>query len=426
MLCIIVLIFRNLQQEFGFCMIPSLFLARRFIGSTNNRTLVIMLRVCFFSIFVGACAFALTLAIMQGFEETTFFKMKGVHADLYLQAPSGQSFDLQAIAPVIEKEFPAIQAISGYRYAQGLLITNEETSDVFLSASLLIGISPLQEEQVSSLLNSISHSEGQSFADIIYDNRVVIGKSRAEELGISVGQKAWLLLPTEAKGLSIQLEKHPVIISGLLHTGFNDLDDRVVYLDSSFLETLIDAPISTIGMKLNAVANTDIIQSLQKRFSARAYPWTAINPAIFSALTLEKYAMGFVAFLIAFVASMNVIALLFMFVTHKKNDIAILRAMGMNTQAIYGGFVALALYVVISATLLGLVVAAFCSWILNHFKIISLPDIYYISHVPAIFSWQLAFITLVVAILLALFASWVALSRLGKQSIGWLLTTIHE
>ncbi len=408
-------------------MAPSLFFARRFITATNNRTLVIMLRVCFFSIFVGSCAFALTLAIMQGFEEATFSKMKGVHADAYLQAPEGQSFDVSAIRQVIQKEYPTITAISGYRYAQGLLIKDEDSQDALLSSSLLIGITPSEEEQVSSLINSITTLSNETFDQVVQGNQVVIGKSRAEEMGLSIGDEVWLLIPHDVKRMSVQLEKHKLIIGGLLNTGFNDLDDRVVYIDSQFLKSLVDAPVSTIGMKLkDSNISADIIKSLQRRFSSRAYSWTEINPAIFSALTLEKYAMGFVAFLIAFVASMNVVALLFMFVTHKKNDIAILRAMGMNTREIYHGFVALALYVVISATLLGLLVAALCSWLLNTYKIISLPDIYYISHVPAIFSWKLAFITLLVAILLAFFAAWIALSRLGKQSIGWLLTTIHE
>jgi putative ABC transport system permease protein len=406
-------------------MITSLFLARRFILSTSNRTLIIMLRVCFFSIFVGACAFALTLAIMQGFEDATFVKMKGIHADAYLQAPAKQSFDLAAISQVVDKEFPEVAALTGYRYAQGLLITEEDSDDMSLAASILVGIYPEREQQVTALNKSLSIDTDLSKS--VHDNHIIIGKSRAHDLGIKIGQKAWLLVPGEVKGQSVQFEKHVVVIGGLLSTGFEDIDERVIYLDARYLESLTDAPLTQIGIQLKPHADNDlVIRSLKQRFGTTAYPWTEINPAIFSALTLEKYAMGFVAFLIAFVASMNVVALLFMFVTHKKNDIAILRAMGMNSTSLYIGFVAIALYVVISATILGLLVAAIGAWILNTYKIISLPDVYYISHVPAIFSWNLAVFILLVAILLALFASWIALSRLGRQSIGWLLTTMHE
>lgn len=408
-------------------MIASLFLARRFILSTTNRTLIIMIRVCFFSIFIGACAFALTLAIMQGFEQATFIKMKNVQAEWYMSAPAKQSFDFNAIKSVVDAEFPEVKALSGYRYGQGLLITDDQLQESLASPSMLIGIDALQEEQVTSLRDAISDGS-ESLAHIIHDTRIVIGKSRAKILGLSVGDTAWLLVPTEAKGLSLQLEKHPVEIGGLIHTGFEEIDDRVIYVDENYLDSLMDAPLSVIGIKLKkegAYPKT-VINALEKRFKSRVYSWTDLNPALFSALLLEKYAMGFVAFLIALVASMNVVALLFMFVTHKKNDIAVLRAMGMNMRSLYASFVAIAFYIVISATFLGLLVAALISWILNTYKIISLPDVYYISYVPALFSWNLALLTLLVAIVLALLASWIALSRLGRQSIGWLLTTIYE
>src|SRR5437899_1070086 len=83
----------------------------------------------FFSIFVSSCAFALTLAIMQGFEDATYSKMKGVHADIYVQAPAGQSFDTKTIAPVLTAEFPEVTAFTGYRYGQGLLIADETSED---------------------------------------------------------------------------------------------------------------------------------------------------------------------------------------------------------------------------------------------------------------------------------------------------------
>ena len=112
--------------------------------------------------------------------------------------------------------------------------------------------------------------------------------------------------------------------------------------------------------------------------------------------------MWLILMLVTLVASLTIIALLFMYAKHKIVDIALLKAMGMADSAIRELFLWIATLITCSATLCGILLAALCTWLLNTYPLIQLPDVYYVSHVPATLD-----MTIVAAV--ALFALFVSL-----------------
>ena len=67
-----------------------------------------------------------------------------------------------------------------------------------------------------------------------------------------------------------------------------------------------------------------VVESLKKRLDLEVMSWKDLYSSLVSALILEKYAILFILALVALVASLNIISLLFMYVTQKRTDIAIL------------------------------------------------------------------------------------------------------
>ena len=65
----------------------------------------------------------------------------------------------------------------------------------------------------------------------------------------------------------------------------------------------------------------------------RVVDWQSQNASLFSALKLEKLAMGLVVFLICIVAAFNVVGTLTMVVRDKTREIGILLAMGLHRAA---------------------------------------------------------------------------------------------
>jgi lipoprotein-releasing system permease protein len=139
--------------------------------------------------------------------------------------------------------------------------------------------------------------------------------------------------------------------------------------------------------------------------------WKEQYPALVSSLKLEKYVMFLVIALITLVACMNMISLLFMQIQQKRHDIAIFRAMGLATKHIHDIFIRMGLVITTAASLCGLAAAtAIGYWIEKH-PVIELPDVYYVSHLPARVDLDICVIVFFVTVFLGFIATWIPARR---------------
>ena len=147
------------------------------------------------------------------------------------------------------------------------------------------------------------------------------------------------------------------------------------------------------------------------------YSWKSLYPALVSALKLEKYAMFFILFLMALVAGMNMVSLLFMLITHKQRDIAILRAMGLSTKSLSFIFIFIGFFISLVAGSIGLLGAWLVGLFLQQYHFIKLPDIYQVTHLPVALEWHLFLIVFIVVLLIGFFASWIPAKTMHKIHI---------
>ena len=89
-------------------------------------------------------------------------------------------------------------------------------------------------------------------------------------------------------------------------------------------------------------------------FPYRVDDWQKQNSSLFSALKLEKFAMGVILLLIVLVASFNIVSTLIMVVTDKIREIGILRAMGLTARDITRIFVLQGVVIGLIGTALGI------------------------------------------------------------------------
>ena len=149
------------------------------------------------------------------------------------------------------------------------------------------------------------------------------------------------------------------------------------------------------------------LTKLRARFpSYEVFSWKELYPELMAALVLEKYAMFFILSLIMLVACMNVVSLLFMQITQKRGDIAIMKAMGTADAQVTRLFVWLGMSISLLATLVGLSLAVIASWFLEHYPFIKLPDVYYVSQLPARMEIGLLIQVFVVIMLISFVAIW--------------------
>ncbi|HJZ22933.1 MAG TPA: FtsX-like permease family protein [Candidatus Babeliales bacterium] len=350
----------------------------------KEKSISTMTLITFFGILIGSCALALVMCIMKGFETTTYQKMRTMHAPIIMSA-GGKQLDTNAIHEIIKNEFPEVITISPHEYNNVLFQDDEgELSSIIT----LKGVDPKKEPQLTDLTSMISSSENNSkdLTILLKKNRVLVGKKLASQHALSIGDRVELLFPDLEKivGKKITLQTSNAHITGFFHTGIEIFDSSMIICSLDYLHNLFDNKSNfqlAVAYKKD-IKEKELISKLSKRFKLEVISWKELYPALIAALTLEKYAMFLILALISLVASMNMMSLLYMFITRHRADIAILKAHGMTNRDIEKIYLNVGILISTIATFFGLLIAFLLGLIIEKYPFIQLPDVYYVSHLP--------------------------------------------
>lgn len=401
------------------------FLAQKIIKNTAyQKGISTMTLVCFIGIFIGTLSLTLVAAIMNGFEHAIHEKMQGIHSSIIIDG-YGENIDIQALTPVLHNEFPSIAAFSPHTTQHALLKTKKKNDNQPI-VIMLNAINPITEQQTSTLFTKIiAPSTVQNYDHILDNNGVIIGKQLARNNNIKINDTLDLLYISEKKikKSSVTFDSQPVIVSGIFDTGIDEFDNGVVYCSFKLLEEIFpNSPIERINIKLVPHNNEkSTINALQKRLGLAVYSWKDLYPSLVAALKLEKYVSFCVIALILCVASMNIISLLFMYITQKRRDIAMLQAMGMPSSTIKSIFFIIGMIISITASFVGLLCACIISYFIKKFPCIVLPDTYYVTHIPIELDWYLLISIISVITILSIFATWLAAQQIRTINISRVL-----
>lgn len=402
-------------------MIPiSLFMAWRYINKIRSeQTIATMIKISFLSIFIASSSLTLIISIMNGFEQVTYEKMQNIHPEIIMQS-TNSFLNFNKISKVLQKEFGQIKyfAPSNIQYA---VLNNDSINNDLSNVILIKGIDPIADPKVSNIEQKISYSisKDKKLENLLKDDQIIIGQKLSKELNINIGDKVTILVPERIELSKLNFKEYSVIISGLFNTGIDDFDNKVVICSLGLLSKLFpESGITQIGIKLKN--NTDqetTINKLKIRFKVDVYSWQSLYPALVSSLTLEKYVAFFIFGLISLIASMNIIALLFMVITHKKRDLAILQSMGFASKSLKQIFIILGIFIISVSALSGLLFAFIIGIILQNYPFINLPDLYYSTYLPIKMELHVFITIFFILILIGLIASWIAVRRINYINI---------
>jgi lipoprotein-releasing system permease protein len=219
-------------------------------------------------------------------------------------------------------------------------------------------------------------------------------------------------------------EQRKVIVAGIFDTGIEDFDANFVYCSSKFFQDIFpDHGITQIyAQAFNTSKENEVMTTLQKRLNMNVYSWKKLYSSLVSALELEKYAMFLILLLIILVASSNIISLLFMQITQKNKDIALLLIFGLSRSKIKNIFLVLSMILSVCAALSGLLCAYLVGIFLQNFRWIKLPDnIYYTTHLPVLMDIDLFLFIFFVVLTISFFASLIPLSKINMKNIATIL-----
>ena len=200
-------------------------------------------------------------------------------------------------------------------------------------------------------------------------------------------------------------------VVGLFATGMFQYDNQFVVMSREVAQTFTGLGDAVSGIEVR-VSNPDRAPEVGRRleeklqYPYRALDWQLQNANLFSALKLEKLAMGLIIFFIMVVAAFNIVGTLTMVVADKTREIGILRAMGLTGPAVSRIFLLQGAIIGLVGTALGLVLGLVVSYLVDRSGLIRIdPAVYFIDHLPVHTELTDVLIVIAASVLIAVVAT---------------------
>jgi lipoprotein-releasing system permease protein len=366
------------------------FIGRRYLASRRGtRFLSLITLIAIGGVTVGVTALIVVTAVMTGLQNDLRDKILGSNPHIWL-LNYGEAMRMD--------DWP--RALKDVRRVQGVV-----AAAPFIHTE--VGISNRAGYAEGAILRGIDPSaEGQPITDIVRQIRrdslhlgatrsglppILVGQALADRFSLMPGDTVTVIAFQGAKvsplgGVMPTLRKFEV--TGRFRTGMYEYDNKFMYTTIPAAQELTGLGRAVSGIEIRTPDPMDadaVAQRITERMGLpfRTDDWKTMNSSLFSALKLEKLAMGVILLLIVVVAAFNIVSTLVMVVTDKTREIGVLKSMGLTSRKVLRIFMIQGLVIGLVGSLLGGLGGAAITWTIDHFQLIRIPgDIYFVSHLP--------------------------------------------
>lgn len=175
--------------------------------------------------------------------------------------------------------------------------------------------------------------------DLSRPDAVMVSAALAASLGVSPGE-SMSLLTTFGENMSVAARLTPVVVSGVYETGYQELDRTLVYASLGLASRALSPRGSRalIGVKVNEPFGdlTGITEAISNAAgnNTRVATWREIEYPRLASFRTTKALLLFIMALIVVVASVNVSSSVLMIVFERRNEIGILKSVGVGEQSL--------------------------------------------------------------------------------------------
>ena len=396
------------------------FIAVRYLFAKRRQTFIsVITGICVLGIAAGVWLIITVLSVMNGFERTWRDEIIGNRAHFTVHSGLGPFSDYGLALDKVS-EVPGVVAASPYLDVEGMVRGNAgEIMGVRLRGvkpDLVGNVTDLRDDLIEGSLDAL-----EAGAEERENPPIVIGSQLSGALGVGVGDPLLLISPFGGPqtplGPAPRLKRFEV--AGIFESSFFQYDEMFTYVNLADAQDFRRTGDVVDGIE---VRTTDFYRSQQVADDARnalGFPyytrdWKEFFPAFFQALKSERVMMFVLLTMIMVVAAFAIVSTLVMMIMEKSSDIAILKAMGAEDDAIERIFAIEGTLIGLVGTALGVVggisVTAKIAWIQEQiealFGIDTLPaSVYQFSTLPAELDAGQIAVAVAIAMILALGAT---------------------
>lgn len=367
------------------------FIARHYLTShkTGGRFLSFITWVSMGGVVVGVTALIVVIGVMTGMQEDLRGKIlaSSAHVLVLQQGSSLRMDDWRRVSADVKKVEGVVSA-APFVLTSVSIVRADYTQPADLYGLQLDADGPavtdLEADVQAGILDLQTPPSGMQ--------PLLMGSRLAVRMGVFPGDTL-IIIAFENLKLDPLGVPTPTIrqfeVTGTFTTGMYDYDIKNVYVPIEAAQDLLDLShdrVSGLGIRTDdeerAIEITDAVQD-RLGFGYIVESWITQNRALFSALRLEKLAMGLILFLIVVVAAFNIVGMLVMVVVERTREIGILKSMGMTDRVVLHVFMLQGLWIGAFGTALGAGFGLFLSWLIDRYEIIRIPpEVYFVDRLP--------------------------------------------
>jgi lipoprotein-releasing system permease protein len=342
---------------------------------------------------VGVMALVIALAIMTGLQQELRNRLLGAMAHVNIWKTGGIEDYRQEVERI--RTVPGIQAAAPALYSKAIITGR---GDTFIT---LKGIDPALERSVTEVAGALTAGRLDALSTQPDDQPpgIVIGHDLAGAIGAFVGDDVTLLTTQGTltpMGMAPRQRRFRVV--GTFRLGLLEFDSAYGFISIDTARRIMgQGRLDLIEARVDDIyAAPAIADSVPTRLGTAyvAQDWTDINRTLYSALYLEKIAMGIGIGLIVGVAALNIVASLILLVMEKTRDIAILKTMGASARSVMLIFLIQGMVIGTIGTIVGASAGTAIAWMLDYYRVISIPgDVYQVTYLPfRVLPWDLTLV----------------------------------
>ena len=335
---------------------------------------------------LGVAALIAILSVMNGFEGELRTRLLALAAHATLPAPADPA-SLRDLAERTRSE-PGVASAEPFVEVQGLV-----SHGATLAGVVLRGIDWREQGDGGALARAMV--EGRVSDLRPGSRRLALGRALAFQVQAAAGDAVNILLLRAGDGGALAPKIGAFTVSGSFEIGLADHDVTLAFASLEDVAALA-GPSASAGVRIfyadpfEAPQRTPLLAA--KLGTAAGTDWTVEHAAYFRAIRLEKTMMTIILLLIVAVAAFNVVASLVMVVAEKRNDIAILRTLGLSRRGVVATFVVQGTVIgwagAVAGIGLGILLAVNAGSIVHALELafgfeLFDPAVYYISRIPS-------------------------------------------
>lgn len=371
------------------------FIARHYLGAGRGRGLLSLITwISLGGVIVGVTALVVVIGVMSGMQEDLQAKiLESTPHVIVLE--SGTTLRLHEWEEVVDLVMEVDEVVGAAPFVLSQVsVARTGTDGLYPQSANLYGIAidtgrvaptEMERQIIEGAYNLEPPESGLS--------PLLMGVGLADRMQLFEGDTL-LVVSFENLKMDVMGGLNPTMrqfeVTGVFTTGMYDYDMQNVYTTLEAAQELVgitnSGVVSGVGVRTTRpeLAN-EVRAKIQELlgFPFYAESWMTTNRALFSALRLEKIAMGLILGLIVLVAAFNIVSTLVMVVADRTREIGILKAMGMTRRGIMRVFVLQGAWIGVAGTFVGTVCGVSTAVLIERFEIIRIPpDVYFVDHLP--------------------------------------------